>query len=1195
MYLLYDVIQLRRSSLGHTLLVKRQNWRSVRDDIASLTVGQLEDAAKAVFNGQPINNPTIRRLQRDLTTIGMQVPESFSQKLVMRSQIRGLIVRDGMPAIWLTINPSDLRNHLVLILAGIEVPEDTLSAANAAIRHAAATSNPVAVAQFFNHTCKAIFDGLIQSHSGRIGILGQVANHYGVVETNGRGMLHLHALIWLEGNLQFNNLRNRLLQDSDFAHRLIRYLESIIVQSLNSEVDSNTESEPAKIAPSPEGPNSDDEFHQRLAADSNAVACKTQIHSSNHTATCFKYRQRAQGKDTCRFGMPRDLRPHSEVGELGVIHLARNHGWVNPWNPAIASCIRSNHDISWIPTVTKCLSLTYYLTNYATKDDVSPYQMLVKAALLKQSIEKAKATQTPDATDIRFRKMDMDQFALRCFNTLSHDREISGVQIANSLLQLPTYYTTNYSFVQVNLWWLRRYIRMAIESVGSLSDNSSEPIGEEQCAFQPQNMDPVSRFDNYKWRGPDLAHLTFFEYCMLVQIKRRNDATVSDIEFDPRHPKSSTHVQRMARTKSQIMTVCFNGQFSQHQAEEEAIRGGHLTTGAIKNDLAEVLLGLFLPWDQLPALFQRHASEYDTKRDACSKIWTIVEPTLPPHNRNFARNTELLRKSREDAQIDAALRKETGESLDALGDDIDDIEPANFDFNAEDTLSSSQQEFTTETLIRAYHSITRSWHKERFAESKRIPSLLSQTSRDQRLQSRSLLPLDIFRIPTFFASGLRFFPSGTLQDWKSQIKSLAKLDELGDTEAEEHIAFEADNFDLDLGDGVLHPALNSIQSLPNLSDRRAQVGENPSGATLTTIVSEDVPLNRKQRLVVERVLSAALAWRDHPYDASKREQMLLYVGGEGGTGKSQVIKAIVAGMDLILRKSEVILMAPTGAAADNIGGNTYHTCLGISINKTQKPTVSPRIRKLWSTKTIMIIDEISMTDLTTLSTINNRCKIAKSLDRSSPDLFGGLPIVIFMGDFYQFPPVKGPALWREPRDGNDEDANGQIIWHQFKDVIFLDQPMRQARDLRFRELLSRARAATLTEADLAFLNQKVVTSLFTPELDGATTIVKLNALRHQINHIKMEHFARSRSQRIFVFPAQHSRVKSTPQSALYLEDLLQQMDQGAKIPFQGLLFYTPGMVVIILANICTLLGHVNGAHGVASGIVVDPTGKSFNS
>jgi hypothetical protein len=39
-------------------------------------------------------------------------------------------------------------------------------------------------------------------------------------------------------------------------------------------------------------------------------------------------------------------------------------------------------------------------------------------------------------------------------------------------------------------------------------------------------------------------------------------------------------------------------------------------------------------------------------------------------------------------------------------------------------------------------------------------------------------------------------------------------------------------------------------------------------------------------------------------------------------------------MDLILRKDEVILMVPTGAVANNIGGNTYYTALGISLAKT---------------------------------------------------------------------------------------------------------------------------------------------------------------------------------------------------------------------------------------------------------------------
>jgi hypothetical protein len=48
----------------------------------------------------------------------------------------------------------------------------------------------------------------------------------------------------------------------------------------------------------------------------------------------------------------------------------------------------------------------------------------------------------------------------------------------------------------------------------------------------------------------------------------------------------------------------------------------------------------------------------------------------------------------------------------------------------------------------------------------------------------------------------------------------------------------------------------------------------------------------------------------------------------------------------------------------------------------------------------MIIDEVSMIDLLVLSMINIYCKIVCSLYRSSLDLFGGLPLVMFMGDFH---------------------------------------------------------------------------------------------------------------------------------------------------------------------------------------------------
>lgn len=433
---MYDVLQIRKSSLANRLVLQRRHWPSTMDDVSSLTEDRLRDALHDLEIHHEIKYPAISRLLHVMKTIAMWVPGSFAQKLRMRSEIRGLIVRLGMPAFWITINPSDLRSPLVITLAGVEYSDDILSASNSALRAATATSNSVAVALFFHGVCTAVLDGLFASGSDHAGILGDVSNHYGVVETNGRGMLHLHAMVWLRGNLSFADLRSRVLTDADFATRVLHYLESVIIQSIDETTLVDPEVNLAPMCPSASDPESVHDFHLRLADDSNLVARVKQLHSKSHFATCFKYRPTGRSKPTCRFGMPRDIVPSSRIDDLGMVHLARNHPWVNPWNPAIASCLRSNHDISWIPTVSKSLALVYYITNYATKDDVSPWQMVAKGALLKQAIEKAKRADPSTATDLRLQEKDMDNFALRCFNSLAHDREVSGVQVARPVQAL---------------------------------------------------------------------------------------------------------------------------------------------------------------------------------------------------------------------------------------------------------------------------------------------------------------------------------------------------------------------------------------------------------------------------------------------------------------------------------------------------------------------------------------------------------------------------------------------------------------------------------------------------------------------------------------------------------------------------------------------------------------------------------------
>jgi len=47
------------------------------------------------------------------------------------------------------------------------------------------------------------------------GILGLVNAYYGCVESQGRGTLHCHMLVWVEGGLNPNQIRDRVLQGDE--------------------------------------------------------------------------------------------------------------------------------------------------------------------------------------------------------------------------------------------------------------------------------------------------------------------------------------------------------------------------------------------------------------------------------------------------------------------------------------------------------------------------------------------------------------------------------------------------------------------------------------------------------------------------------------------------------------------------------------------------------------------------------------------------------------------------------------------------------------------------------------------------------------------------------------------------------------------------------------------------------------------
>ena len=92
------------------------------------------------------------------------------------------------------------------------------------------------------------------------------------------------------------------------------------------------------------------------------------------------------------------------------------------------------------------------------------------------------------------------------------------------------------------------------------------------------------------------------------------------------------------------------------------------------------------------------------------------------------------------------------------------------------------------------------------------------------------------------------------------------------------------------------------------------------------------------------------------------EEMLegknVFLTGEAGTGKSEVIKMFIA--DREKAGKNILITAPTGTAADNLGGETIHRVFGapVGVIANSKP-VKKREEVLQATD-IIVIDEISM-------------------------------------------------------------------------------------------------------------------------------------------------------------------------------------------------------------------------------------------
>ncbi|MEO7348673.1 MAG: AAA family ATPase [Terrimesophilobacter sp.] len=159
----------------------------------------------------------------------------------------------------------------------------------------------------------------------------------------------------------------------------------------------------------------------------------------------------------------------------------------------------------------------------------------------------------------------------------------------------------------------------------------------------------------------------------------------------------------------------------------------------------------------------------------------------------------------------------------------------------------------------------------------------------------------------------------------------------------------------------------------------------------------------------------------------------IFVTGRAGTGKSTLLNHLSWNTS-----KQLVIAAPTGVAALNVGGQTIHSLFRLPIGVIADHDIEQNdaLRKLLNTIDTLVIDEVSMVNADLMDAIDRSLRQARQRQHEA---FGGVQVVLF-GDPYQLAPVPGDA---------DERA---YFEDQYRSLWFFDAKVWNEADLRIFEL-----------------------------------------------------------------------------------------------------------------------------------------------
>ena len=302
----------------------------------------------------------------------------------------------------------------------------------------------------------------------------------------------------------------------------------------------------------------------------------------------------------------------------------------------------------------------------------------------------------------------------------------------------------------------------------------------------------------------------------------------------------------------------------------------------------------------------------------------------------------------------------------------------------------------------------------------------------------------------------------------------------------------------------------------------------------------------------------------------------IFISGPGGAGKSALINHIYNHVIENTHKT-IQICALTGFAATQINNKatTLHSWAGIGLGNGDVDSILKKIRRVpikkgnWLNTNILIVDEVSQMSLKIFELIN---AVAKRM-RKNLGVFGGIQIV-FVGDFYQIPPV-----------GNEDDPDSYRYCFESDDwesifppenCIILNKIFRQ-KDEEFSAMLNQIR-----EGKISKKNYQKLLSLVDRQLDPNSPFIptKLFPTKRQVDAVNQMEMDKLKE------PIKSFEMKYIMDKSISAEDSKRSLDYLCKsIAVPKTMYLKKGCQVMYVVNNETDRGNklFNGSCGIITG------------